>query len=92
MKMKGPVHKQKTFTDPKIGKRAVFLVLSVMTFIKNYEWKNRRAHCMASPPYENVHVGLFHSYLKETKKKINCQLIYNLISYHFHTKSKGKQS
>ena len=33
MKMKGSVHKQKTFADPKIGKRSVFLVLSVMTFI-----------------------------------------------------------
>ena len=30
-----------------------------------------------------------HSYLKETKK-INFNS-YNLISYHFHTKSKGKQ-
>ena len=27
MKMKGSVHKQKTVTDPKIGKRFVFLVL-----------------------------------------------------------------
>ena len=32
----------------------------------------------------------FHSYLKETKKKIHVNA-YNLISYHFHTKSKGKQ-
>ena len=41
-------------------------------------------------PYENVHVGFFHSYLKETKKKSTVNS-YNLISYHFHTKSKGKQ-
>ena len=32
----------------------------------------------------------FHSYLKETKKKSTVNS-YNLISYHFHTKSKGKQ-
>ena len=37
----------------------------------------------------NVHVGFFHSYLKETKKKSTVNF-YNLISYHFHTKSKGK--
>ena len=42
-----------------------------------------------SPPYENVHIGFFHSYLKEMKKStVNS---YNLISYHFHKKSKGKQ-
>ena len=32
----------------------------------------------------------FHPYFKETKKKSTVNS-YNLISYHFHTKSKGKQ-
>ena len=33
---------------------------------------------------------VFHSYLKETKKKSTVNF-YNLILYHFYTKSKGKQ-
>ena len=42
-----------------------------------------------SPPYENVHVGFFiHT---SRKRKISTVNSYNLISYHFHTKSKGKQ-
>ena len=36
-----------------------------------------------SPPYDNVHIGLGN----EKKSTVNS---YNLISYHFHTKSEGK--
>ena len=40
-------------------------------------------------PYENVLVGFFiHTSKKRNKSTVNS---YNLISYHFHTKSKGKQ-
>ena len=50
-----------------------------------YEWKNRHAH---SPPYENVHVVFsFIPQGNETNQLVNS---YNLISYHFHTKSTGK--
>ena len=31
--------------------------------------KKTDVHIVCSPPYENLHVGFFHSYLKETKKK-----------------------
>ena len=43
-----------------------------------------------SPPNENVHVSFFfiHTSRKRKKSTVNS---YNLISYHFHTKSKGKQ-
>ena len=42
-----------------------------------------------SPPYENVDVGFFiYTSRKRKKSTVNS---YNLISYHFHTKSKGKQ-
>ena len=51
--------------------------------------------CMAgvaiqyAPPYENVHVGFFIPTSRKRKKStVNS---YNLILYHFHTKSKGKQ-
>ena len=42
------------------------------------------------PPYENVHVVFFfiHTSRKRKKPTVNS---YNLISYHFHTKPKGKQ-
>ena len=36
-----------------------------------FSYGGRRAHFRmagVAPPYENVHVGFFHSYLKETKK------------------------
>ena len=54
------------------------------------ELKNRRAHCMAGVAlHTKMCMSVFHSYLKETKKStVNS---YNLILYHFHTKSKGKQ-
>ena len=42
-----------------------------------------------SPPYENVHVGFF-SFISQGNEKISTVNSYNLISYHFHTKSKGK--
>ena len=41
------------------------------------------------PPYENVYVGFFiHTSRKRKMLTVNS---YNLISYHFHIKSKGKQ-
>ena len=63
--------------------------------------KIRRADCMAGKCARRF----FHSYLKETPAKRKCARrfffketkkkstvnSYNLISYHFHTNSKGKQ-
>ena len=40
-----------------------------------------------SPPYENVHDGFFIHTSRKRKKKSPVNS-YNLISYHFHTKSK----
>ena len=40
MKMKGSVHKQKNFTDPKIGKRFVFLVLSCYVVPNGHEHRH----------------------------------------------------
>ena len=37
MKMKGSMHKQKTFTDPKIGKRFVFLVINCSVIHNGHE-------------------------------------------------------
>ena len=37
MKMKGSVHEQKNFTDPKFGRRFVFLVLSCYVFHNRHE-------------------------------------------------------
>ena len=45
---------------------------------------------VGSPPYENVHVGFFIHTSRKRKKKSTVNS-YNLISYHFHTKSKDKQ-
>ena len=42
------------------------------------------------PPYENVHV-VFFSFIPQGNEKTSTVNSYNLISYHFHTKSKGKQ-
>ena len=44
-------------------------------------------------PYENVHVGFFIQTSRKQKKKKKKSTVnsYNLISYHVHTKSKGKQ-
>ena len=53
-----------------------------------YEWKKRRAKMCTSFFF---FFFFFHSYLKETKNKKSAVNSYNLISYHFHTKSKGKQ-
>ena len=42
-----------------------------------------------STPYKNVHVSFFiHTSRKRKKSTVNS---YNLISYHFHTKSEEKQ-
>ena len=42
-----------------------------------------------SPQYENVYVGFFiHT---SRKRKQSTVIFSNLILYHFHTKSKGKQ-
>ena len=41
------------------------------------------------PPYENVHVGF--SFISQGNEKMSTVSSYNLISYYFHTKSKGKQ-
>ena len=57
---------------------------------------------ICSPPYENVHIVFFffflffffcffffiHTSRKRNKSTVNS---YDLISYHFHTKSEGKQ-
>ena len=40
------------------------------------------------PPY-NVHVGF--SFIPQGNEKTSTVNSYNLISYHFYTKSKGKQ-
>ena len=51
--------------------------------------KKNDMHFVLRPPYENVHVSFFiHTSRKRKKSAANS---YNLISYHFHTKSKGKQ-
>ena len=42
------------------------------------------------PPYENGHVGFFIHTSRKRKKKSTVNS-YNLIPYHFHIKSKGKQ-
>ena len=44
-----------------------------------------------SPPYENVNVSFF-SFIPQRNEKKSTVNSYNLISYHSHTKSKGKQS
>ena len=43
-----------------------------------------------SPPYLNVHDGFFINTSWKRKKKSTVNS-YNLISYYFHIKSKGKQ-
>ena len=63
--------------------------LRIDCWLFSFPWgmneKNRR-----SPPYENVHVG-FLSFIPQGNENTSTVNSYNLISYHFHTKSKGKQ-
>ena len=54
--------------------------------------KNRRAHCMAGVArYTKMCTSVF-SFIPQGNEKKSIVSSYNLISYHFHTKFKGKQS
>ena len=72
----------RTYRSPRLLnglKKSTFIFASVIFLVLRY----------LCPPYENVHVGFFiHTSRKRKKSTVNS---YNLILYHFHTKSKGKQ-
>ena len=92
---KGKTHKMPTKESIYATENQIQLRINSLLF--SFPWgMNEKTD--VHPAVQKCARRFFHSYLKETKKKkkkkrrkkstVNS---YNLISYHFHTKSKGKQ-
>ena len=58
-------------------------------FFVSLRYEEKKTTCTLY--YENVYVGFFFSFIPQGNENKSTVNSYNLISYHFHTKAKGKQ-